>query len=194
MPSLLNARDDLKDLLDNPGCEAERRLVQQQHRGPAHQRPRDRQHLLLAARQAARGLGGSLAKNGKESEQALHVPLDVLPAGAQESAEPQIVPDAHFLEQLALFGDQGDARLQGAIRRGIRERRTVQFDRAGAARQQADYRLEKRRLAGAVGAEQGHDLAARHVQADAVQHAFFSVPAMQVTYRKHGLLFLRDRP
>src|SRR5262249_25433776 len=53
---LVDVADDLEDLLDDQRREAERRLVEQQQPRPAHQRPRDRQHLLLAARQRAAAL------------------------------------------------------------------------------------------------------------------------------------------
>jgi branched-chain amino acid transport system ATP-binding protein len=43
--------DDREDLLDQDRRQAQRRLVEQQQRRPVHQRPPDRQHLLLAARQ-----------------------------------------------------------------------------------------------------------------------------------------------
>src|SRR6516165_4298990 len=43
----------LEDLLDDERRETKRRLVQEQQSGPAHQRSRNRQHLLLAARQGS---------------------------------------------------------------------------------------------------------------------------------------------
>ena len=50
--------DRVEDLLDEQRREAERRLVEQQQARPTHQRARDRQHLLLAARQACRRVAG----------------------------------------------------------------------------------------------------------------------------------------
>ena len=48
--------DDLEDLLDDERREPERGLVEQQQLRPAHQRARDGEHLLLAARQRAAAL------------------------------------------------------------------------------------------------------------------------------------------
>ena len=47
----------VEDPLDHQRRQAERRLVEQQQPRPAHQRPADRQHLLLAARTACRRPG-----------------------------------------------------------------------------------------------------------------------------------------
>src|SRR5215471_12381203 len=48
--------DDPEDLAHDQGRETERWLVQQQESWPEHQGAGDREHLLLAARQAARDL------------------------------------------------------------------------------------------------------------------------------------------
>jgi hypothetical protein len=53
---LVDLADDAEDLLDDQRRQAERRLVEQQEAGPAHQCARDRQHLLLAARQRTAAL------------------------------------------------------------------------------------------------------------------------------------------
>ena len=58
-PRRLISLDDLEDLLDQDRRQAHRRLVQQQQPGPRHQRPADRAHLLLAARQRAGLLGAA---------------------------------------------------------------------------------------------------------------------------------------
>src|SRR5882757_1181124 len=42
---LVDVADDLEDLLDDERRQPERRLVEQQQPWPAHQRPRDREHL-----------------------------------------------------------------------------------------------------------------------------------------------------
>ena len=51
----------VEDLLDQDRRQAHRRLVEQQQPRPGHQRPADRQHLLLAARQRAGLLRRALA-------------------------------------------------------------------------------------------------------------------------------------
>ena len=70
VPSALISRMMAKNLLDEHGCQAQRRLVQQQQSRPGHERPPDGQHLLLAAGQGAAALCRSLPEPG---EQRVHV-------------------------------------------------------------------------------------------------------------------------
>src|ERR1700722_1283007 len=65
--ALGEADHDLEDLVDHQRREAERRLVEQQKLGVPHQRPADRQHLLLAAGKPTGRLSVSLAEDRKQS-------------------------------------------------------------------------------------------------------------------------------
>ena len=60
--------DDVKDLLDISRRQSHRRLVHAQQFGVRHQRPADRNHLLLAARQRAGELAQPLLDPRKERE------------------------------------------------------------------------------------------------------------------------------
>ena len=51
-----------------------------------------------------------------------------------------------------------------------------------ALAEDADDRLQRRGLAGAVAAEQRHDLARLHVEAHAVQDVALAVPAVEVAH------------
>src|ERR1700722_16744444 len=66
-PALGQADHDLEDLVDNQRRKTKRRLVEQQQLGVAHQRPADRQHLLLAAGKPTGRLPVSLAESRKQS-------------------------------------------------------------------------------------------------------------------------------
>ena len=55
----------------------------------------------------------------------------------------------------------------------------------------AHDRFERRRLAGAVAAEQGHDLARVNLEVDAVQDVRFAVPGVQVLDAEQGRLRAR---
>src|SRR5439155_22325481 len=66
----VDALDDAEDLPGETRGEAERRLVEEKQARPDHEGARDREHLLLAARQGARGLARPLAEDGKERERA----------------------------------------------------------------------------------------------------------------------------
>ena len=54
MALVVQPRDDLEHLLHDDGREPERQLVDDQHLGLVHQRHREREHLLLAARRGRR--------------------------------------------------------------------------------------------------------------------------------------------
>src|SRR5206468_2995998 len=90
----LEARDLLVEVVDDQRRQALRRLVEQQQLGIAHQRARDRQHLLLAAREIAAVTAGQLAQRGEQIEDALGRPaaaalghVEVLPAGDVDALE-----------------------------------------------------------------------------------------------------------
>ena len=65
--------DCREDLLDDQRGEAERRLVEQEQLRAAHQRPCDRQHLLLASRQRAAALMLARLEQGKQRVDAFEV-------------------------------------------------------------------------------------------------------------------------
>src|SRR5205085_1107495 len=86
-------RERLEYLGHETRRQPERRLVEQQQPGPRHQRTRDREHLLLAARERAGELVLALAQDRKVPD----VPLDVrvdLRVTTAVGAEPQVVPHA----------------------------------------------------------------------------------------------------
>src|SRR5207245_3933932 len=62
-----------EEVVDHRGREAERGLVEQQHLRPAHQAARDREHLLLAAREQA----GALMQPFPQPREALEHGLDI---------------------------------------------------------------------------------------------------------------------
>jgi hypothetical protein len=75
----VDPHDDLEDVSDEPGRQAERRLVQQHHLRARHQCPADRKHLLLAARELAGALIGSLLQYREIAVDHFQVPNDAVP-------------------------------------------------------------------------------------------------------------------
>src|SRR5215467_2350501 len=61
----VDAADDVEDVLDELGGEAQRRLVEEHHGGPGHEGTADGEHLLLAAGERARALLGATSENGE---------------------------------------------------------------------------------------------------------------------------------
>ena len=73
-PPRVDLAQDLEDALHHLRREAERGLVEQEQRGPAHERAGDREHLLLAAGEGARHLGVALLRGrGKSSKERVAV-------------------------------------------------------------------------------------------------------------------------
>ena len=62
MPVVAEPLHDLEQLLDDDRREPERQLVDDQHLGLVHERHRQGEHLLLAARQVAGGGAAALAR------------------------------------------------------------------------------------------------------------------------------------
>ena len=119
---------------------------------PRRERARDRQLLLLAARQRAAGLAEPVAQDGKcaniSSSGTAPRPLGSAPAGDEVFAHAELGEDAAPLRHIAR---RPCGRSHASAGRRSRRRRA---DPAGERRQQAGQRAQQRRLADAVAAEQ----------------------------------------
>ena len=163
-------------LVDHDGGEAERRLVEHQELGLAHQRLGDRQHLLLAARQDAGQRGRPLGQHGEEIVDEVVAPL-FLAAVEARAVEAELEVGVHVLaaEQAAALGDMQQAEIDDAMRPRAGNGLAVEGDGAGRRPQQAGNGAQQGALAGAVAADQGDDRAGRHRKIDASQHADMAV-------------------
>jgi hypothetical protein len=132
-----------------------------------HEPAADRDHLLLAARQRPRELPLPLAEPREDREDALEPLALVRPRALRVAAEQQVVPHRHLGEELAPLRHLHDPALDDLHRRAAPERRAVERHRAGARPQDAGDRLQRRRLPGAVRADEGDDLAGGHLEGDA---------------------------
>jgi len=167
---------DLEDLLDDLRREAHRRLVEQDRVGTRHQRAADRGHLLLAAGRVA-GLARPPLPEPRE------VVVDALERrrelaarhAARERAGQQVLLDRQVLEAMAPFHHLADAHAHELVGREPVDAMAAEVDRAlrhlaALGLEQVRDRLERRALAGAVGAEQRDDRALGHLERDALQH------------------------
>ena len=107
-PAPRDRRDDLGDLLNHPGSEADRRLIQQEKAGAGHERPPDGEHLLLTAAEAACALAGAFLEPRKvlvcQGEVVVEsgVPEHQLAAAQPPiGAHPQILEHGHVREDTA---------------------------------------------------------------------------------------------
>ena len=113
-------------------------------------------------------LGGPLAAVGPPV--AVHRHLEVL--GHRQGRE-------HALPA----GHHGDAEPGDLVGRRAGDVAPVEDDRAVGRRHDAGDGLEQGRLAGAVGAEQGHDLALAHLEVDAEEHLDVAVAHVELRAR-----------
>ena len=95
MPCSLIVLMIVEDLLDEDRREAHRRLVEEEDLRRGHQRPADRQHLLLAARQGAGLLRLALAEPREQAVDPLEVGGDGRLVAAREGAHLEVLVDGH---------------------------------------------------------------------------------------------------
>jgi hypothetical protein len=150
---------DAEDRLLQDRRQAQRRLVQQHHLRLRHERATHRQHLLLATGQRARDLCPPLLEAREELEHTVHVGSDAGLVAARVGAHEEVVEDAHAGEKPPAFRRLADSELDDS--RGARARDVLafEFDRPRGRVHEAGNGSERRGLAGAVGADQGDDLA-----------------------------------
>src|ERR1700722_14998159 len=159
----MQALERVVELVDHRRGEAEARLVEHKQFRLAHRRAAERQHLPLAARQRAGALAPPLGQPRKEAEDALHQARDAR-FGDRGCAEAQVLLDGLADEQAPALGREREAARDDRMRGQARDRGAVPFDRPGARRHQSGDRIERRRLAGTVRAEQRHHAAGRDPQ------------------------------
>src|SRR5262249_7855878 len=91
-------------------------------------------------------------------------------------------------EDPPLLRHPGDAEPGERVRRDALEIATLERDPAAGAARHAHDRLERRRLAHSVAAEQADDLAGADLDRHAVQHVGFSVVGVDVLEDEHQVL------
>src|SRR5260370_24835254 len=98
--------DDVEYLVDDHGCEADRKLVGQDELGARDQRPREGQHLLLPSGKRPGQLADASAQARKRRRCLLDRPAHTLAADLHG----EVVPHAQSPEHPSPFGNQADAR------------------------------------------------------------------------------------
>jgi hypothetical protein len=186
-----------EDFAHQLGIERRRHLVEQHHLWIHGERTGNRDPLLLAARELARigvllgaqpDAGNLLAADGDRSLplHSFHVDrrLDhVLQHGQMweqvELLEDDADPLAQAVELRFRHADAGSAAGQPS------DRLAVDGDLALLERFQEIDAGKERALAGAAGADHGHDLAARHIEVDALEHLGVAEALVQVPDPHH---------
>jgi len=131
---------------------------------------RDREHLLLAARERAARLVPALRQDGKAR---VHLVEERLPAirGDLGTIEPraQVLHDREELEDPPVLGHEGDAHAREVIRRAPGNLLALERDVSLRRAHDAHDRLERGRLADPVAPEETDDFPGAHLQRHAVQ-------------------------
>ena len=150
---------DVENLAHHERSETERRLVHQQEARPRHERPRHRQHLLLAARERAGQLLAPPAQRREALIHALDVGQHVGLVAALIGARREVLPDAHLREHQPVLGHQRDARRDDAGRRLADKLAAIERDGAAPRREHAGDVIIRVVLPAPFGTEQAGDLA-----------------------------------
>ena len=106
----------------------------------------------------------------------------------------QILGDRQVGEDAAAFRHMGDAELDDLLGRQAVDAPAVEPDFAGARRRQARDRAQRRRLARAVGADQGHDVARADLDRHALEGGDLVVMDVDVGQAKQHVRRRQDRP
>src|SRR5262245_31141114 len=188
-----DVRDDREDGLHDRRRQAERGLVEEDQAWPRHERSRDRQHLLLAARERAGGLALPLGQDGKVLRQARDVAPDLVAVAADVGSHHEVLVYGHVWEHAAALGAVGDASRQDVRRIEGMDLAARERDAPGCRAQQAGDRAQRGRLAGTVGADQAHELALAHLEiepAEDLHRAIRGVHGFETQHQESG----RPRP
>src|SRR5207245_3081280 len=117
-----------------------------------HERPPDREHLLLAAREGAGYLSQALGQPWKQSEDPLEIGANAGVA-PEIGAHHEILANRQAIEDPAALRYVGDAARDDRVRRHVEERFVLERDGAAGRGEGPGARLGRGRLAGAGVAE-----------------------------------------
>ena len=160
--AITQSEDHRVDLVHDPGRQPHTGLVEEQQLRAGHERPADRQHLLLSARERPGQRIAALAQNREDSID-LFKRLVAFGSRPREGTQTQIVLDGQRSEDLAALGHLGDAQPDARFRRRAVDARALERDDARAMSLQPRDSVEQGRFSGAVRPDQRHEFAFRDV-------------------------------
>src|SRR5208282_1546531 len=136
------------DVLDDRGLDAFGRLIENEELGLGHERPRDRQLLLLPAGEIAAAPPHHVGKNGKQTE---NLVVDhALVAAERRETGLEVLPDREQWENLAPLRHVAEAEPRPLMAGQRAHFFAVPLDGAGSNAVLADDGAQERRLADAV--------------------------------------------
>ena len=159
---LVDLRDDLEDLLDELRRETHRRLVKQQEARLRHQRPADREHLLLTTGHRAALLGPPFRETRKQRKHPVEVRGHGAAVFAAEGSHVEILHHGHAGEDPATFRRLRNTASHPDVRLHLRDVVALEGDRSAVRIEQPGNRLHRGGLARTVGTDERNDLALLH--------------------------------
>ena len=186
---------DVHEALDRHGGEAEGELVDHEEPGFAHHDPRQRQHLLLAARQRARGLVETGLELGEEADGVVEGRLGarrLTPEGV--AADADVLAHAQAGERHLPPHEQGGAEVDDLLGLEVGAVGPEDADDPSVGMVESRHRPEQGALAGPVGTEQGHDVALGDLEVHVEEHLLVPVVEVHVVDLQGGDLAARLAP
>ena len=155
---IVHLLDDLEAALDEDRGEAHRGLVHEQQLRLRHQRSAHRDHLLFAAGHRSCELVAALVEKREQLVDTFELRLQV-GLGAQVGAHLEVLEHGHRPEQPPVLGHDRETALDPVSSRHLRHVLACETNRASARTDDPEDRLQRRRLARRVAAEQADELA-----------------------------------
>src|SRR5437899_2054569 len=178
------ARIDLAHAIEHEalerGGQGGRGLVEEQQARLHHQRHRDREHLALAARQSARPRAPPSREDREELDDGPHSLVER--TACRPRADRQVLPHAERREHVGLLGHVAEAALDDTPRTGFGDVGAAQHDPAPARPHEARQRLQQGRFSGAVGSDDGDQLAGLDAQRETAEDLVVAVAGREVTH------------
>src|SRR6266571_1122332 len=189
---LVDLADGVEDALDDDGGEPHRGLVQQHQLGPCHERPADREHLLLPSGERARRLARAFLEDREELEDAVHV-RPLLVVLADEGAHVEVLAHGHAREDAPALGRLGHPEPHDVVGGHQVDALAVVEDAALGRAQQPGDGPQGGGLPRPVGADEADDLAPVDVEAHALDGLDVAVEDVDVLDVEECLAHLRRR-
>src|SRR5699024_9265870 len=174
---IVNALDAIESLVDVGRRQAGRRLVQQQQLRLQHQGTAHGHHLPLAAGHGAGRLSATFGQAREQGIDTLHVRLQIALEGI--AANFQVFLDAERRENVFFLRHVGNTVAYDLVRAQIGDVGTVKGNGTAAHLDQAEGGFHQCRLAGAIGADDGDNVARAHVQAYTLEDVAAAIAAVK---------------
>ena len=181
--------DRAEDVEDDLRRQRRTRFVEQHHLRLRHQSAADAQHLQFTAGQGRSELPAPFGQAREELVDLLERPPHLRPVADQECTQAQILFDRHARIGFLALGHLDQPAAHDPIGTQPVDALAAEANGASPGLHEPGDSFQQRRLAGAVAAEEGHDLALPDLERDAVQDLDAAVSRLDAVELQHPALF-----